>query len=231
LAQYPRLTIIFRTRIKFCGLVRQEDVLFAASLGVDALGLVFYPKSARFLSMDAALALRRTFPSYVACVGLFVNAEPALVQEHRNRLGLDIVQFHGDETMANIQPSIAELASGPRPSTPFWRALRVKPDSDLLELSAHYAAAEAVLLDAYSDGFGGAGQRFDWSLAKALPPERVVLSGGLDADSVVDAIASLAPFAVDVSSGIQSDHARAKSPERMELFVRAVQQADFLKVS
>ncbi len=223
---------------------------------MDAIGLVFYPKSPRFLSLEDAQALRRLLPSYVACVGLFVNADPAVVGEHRSKLGLDVVQFHGDETMSQIRQCLApetfgtdppvsipnisnpdrlnpsgKSSSGLKLASPFWRALRVKPDSDLLELSAPFGAAEALLLDAYSEAFGGTGQCFDWSRARSLPPERMILSGGLDADSVAQGIAALSPFAVDVSSGIQAEHARAKSPERMEQFMAAVQQADFLKVS
>jgi phosphoribosylanthranilate isomerase len=232
---------ISRTRIKFCGLVRSEDVVFAARLGVDAIGLVFYPKSPRFLSLEDARALRQLLPSYVACVGLFVNADPALVREHRSKLGLDVIQFHGDETVSHIAQSMVPEThrtsqpgsnqTGAVSTSPFWRALRVKPDSDLLELSAPYSAAEALLLDAYSEAFGGTGKGFDWSQAKALPSGRIILSGGLDADSVARGISALNPLAVDVSSGIQAEHARAKSPERMEQFMAAVQQADFLKVS
>lgn len=208
--------------------------------------MVFYPKSPRFLHIDDALVLRHVLPSYVACVGLFVNADPAVVREHRSKLGLDVVQFHGDETMSQISKSVArekhssnQLSSSPAGtnpfgsshSSPFWRALRVRPDSDLIELSAPYTAAEALLLDAHSETFGGTGQGFDWSQAKSLPPDRIILAGGLDADSVAQGISALRPFAVDVSSGIQAEHARAKSPGRMEQFMAAVQQADFLKVS
>jgi phosphoribosylanthranilate isomerase len=247
---------ISRTRIKFCGLVRSEDVVFAARLGVDAIGLVFYPKSPRFLSLEDARALRQLLPSYVACVGLFVNADPSSVREHRSKLGLDVIQFHGDETMSQISQSLvpetlrtiqpgsnqtgaastspfstSPFSTSPFSTSPFWRALRVKPDSDLLELSAPYAAAEALLLDAYSEAYGGTGKGFDWSQAKSLPSERIILSGGLDAGSVSRGISALSPLAVDVSSGIQAEHARAKSPERMEQFMAAVQKADFLKVS
>ena len=129
---HPRISKISRTRIKFCGLVRAEDIVFASRLGVDALGFVFYPKSPRYLELEDALALRRAVPSYVACVGLFVNADPALVQAYRSKLGLDVVQFHGDETLEHIHQSLASSGQCP----PFWRALRVKPDSDLLELGA-----------------------------------------------------------------------------------------------
>jgi phosphoribosylanthranilate isomerase len=215
-------------------LVRAQDVSDAVALGVDAIGLVFYPNSPRYLSMEEALVLRRLLPSYVACVGLFVNAQPMQVRDYREKLGLDVIQFHGDESMPEIAAIFKDGAStesaSPRSNAPFWRALRVKPDSNLLELASEFPLAEAVLLDAYSDAFGGTGQRFDWSLAKALPKERMILSGGLDAESVGEAIAGLAPFAVDVSSGIQAEHARAKSLARMEQFVAAVQKADFLKV-
>jgi phosphoribosylanthranilate isomerase len=211
-----------QTRIKFCGLVRLEDVCLAVQLGVDAIGLVFYPKSPRYLSLDEAKLLRSAIPSHVACVGLFVNQPPELIRQYRDTLGLDVLQFHGDETMVQIEACVG--------ATPFWKALRVRPDDDLLELSAGFERADAFLLDAYSESFGGTGKRFDWSLAEALPASKVVLSGGLDHDTVAGGICRLQPRGVDVSSGIQADHPRAKSAQRMEQFVAAVRSADILKV-
>ena len=229
------------TQIKFCGLVREQDVRFASALGVDALGLVFYPKSPRFLNLDEALALRRVMPSSVRCVGLFVNAEPAWVSLHQRKLGLDVLQFHGDETAGQIrdilagiraplaEPRVAQEFAAPAHGPVWWRAIRVRPDTDLLESDRVFHDAQALLLDAYSEGFGGSGKRFDWSLAKALPGARMILSGGLDADTVASGIAALAPMAVDVSSGIQGADPRVKSAERMEQFVAAVKAADSLR--
>ena len=219
-----------RTRVKFCGLVREQDVRLAASLGVDALGLVFYAKSPRFVEPDLALQLRRAMPSFVAAVGLFVNAPPALVQECQRRLGLDVIQFHGDETPAQVHQSLAgpegsRLAPGPA----YWRAIRVQPETDLLESDRMFSDAEALLLDAFSTGYGGSGKRFDWRLAQPLSPGRMILSGGLDEHSVGEGIAQLSPLAVDVSSGIQTADPRVKSAELMERFMQAVRTADLLK--
>lgn len=236
-----------RTRIKFCGLVREEDIRIAVTLGIDAIGFVFYEKSPRFLRMDEAIHLRRAIPSYVACVGLFVNEQPSLVLEHQRRLGLDVLQFHGDEERAQLRQldeayqnaqsradayeNQLDHARPPAYPIPYWKAIRVRADTDLIECNEAFADAEALLLDSFSQAYGGTGKRFDWSQARALPRERMILSGGLDAQSVAEGISELHPLAVDVSSGIQAEHARLKSALKMEQFVEAVLAADSLKVT
>jgi phosphoribosylanthranilate isomerase len=205
-----------RTRIKFCGMVRPADLDTAVALGVDAVGFVFYPKSPRFLSEGEAAALRRRLPSFVTAVGLFVNADPGLVAATRDAVGLDVIQFHGDEP-----PGQCAMAG-----TAWWRAIRMRPETDLVELSKSFALADSLLLDSFSDGFGGSGKAFDWSWIPQGLPARIVLSGGLDDRSVGEAISKVAPFAVDVSSGIQGATPREKDPARMERFVAAVQSAD-----
>lgn len=209
-----------RTRIKFCGLVRPVDVDLSVSLGVDFVGLVFYPKSPRVLDVETAAALRRRLPSYVAAVGLFVNEVPARVQQIAGAVGLDLLQFHGDET------PVACAQTADRARLPWWRAVRVGGESGLLESLTGYAGAEAVLLDSDSSGFGGSGQGFDWSLVPPASPTPIVLSGGLRAGTVADGIARVAPMAVDVSSGIQGTDARMKDAVKMMQFVAAVLQAD-----
>jgi phosphoribosylanthranilate isomerase len=205
-----------RTRIKFCGMVRPADVDQAVALGVDAVGFVFYPKSPRFLAIDEATALRRRLPSFVRAVGLFVNEDPARITATRDAVGLDVVQFHGDE-----DPGQCALAG-----VSWWRAIRMRPETDLVELDKSFALAERLLLDSFSEGFGGSGKVFDWSWIPQGLAARIVLSGGLDDRSVGEAIAKVAPFAVDVSSGIQGATPREKDPARMERFVAAVQSAD-----
>jgi phosphoribosylanthranilate isomerase len=209
-----------RTRIKFCGLVRPDDVDTAVALGVDAIGLVFYPRSPRALEPDDAAALRRRLPSFVSAVGLFVNAPAARVAAVASQVGLDVVQLHGDESPAD-GACIAEAAG-----LPWWKAIRMKPGTDLLTSSDSFGAAECLLLDAYSDGYGGSGRTFDWSWIPPGLPARIVLSGGLDDGSVAEAIDRTRPFAVDVSSGIQGSDPRTKDRARMERFVAAVLQAD-----
>jgi phosphoribosylanthranilate isomerase len=209
-----------RTRIKFCGLVRPGDVDDAVAIGADAIGFVFYPKSPRALEPDAAAALRRRLPSWVSAVGLFVNAPRETVAGTARAVGLDVLQLHGDET-----PGVAAEA-GAAAGLPWWKAFRMRPETDLLSSAASFGAAECLVLDAFSDGYGGGGRTFDWSWIPPALPVRIVLSGGLDAASVTDAIGRVKPFAVDVSSGIQGDDPRTKDKGRMERFVAAVLTAD-----
>ncbi|MEZ5661695.1 MAG: phosphoribosylanthranilate isomerase [Burkholderiaceae bacterium] len=208
-----------RTRVKFCGLVREQDVAVAAEVGADALGLVFYEKSPRFLTLDEAWALRRAWPSWVAAVGLFVNAEPERVLAHSRRLGLDVLQFHGDETHATVSASLLG-------QQPYWRAVRMRTAADLLTSRASFVDAESFLLDADSAGYGGSGRRFDWSLIPAEHASRLIVSGGLGVDSVGQAIESLRPVGVDVSTGIQGSNPREKDAEKMAAFMAQVLDTD-----
>lgn len=208
-----------RTRIKFCGLVRPGDVDTAVALGVDAIGFVFYPRSSRHLTSEAAALLRRRLPSYVCAVGLFVNEAPERVREVSRAVGLDVIQFHGDET-----PETCALSAGP--ALPWWRAVRMRGPSDLLESTDRFGQAEAMLLDAYSDGYGGSGKGFDWSWIPARRDKPVILSGGLGPATVREAISIVRPMAVDVSSGIQGADPRTKDATLMEAFVAEVIAAD-----
>lgn len=208
-----------RTRIKFCGFTDADDLRDAAALGVDAVGFVFYPESPRYVEPVAAAALRRALPSWVSAVGLFVDAEPDLVRQTAASVGLDVVQFHGDES---AQRCAISSPAGVR----WWRAVRMRSAADLLESFESFGEAEALLLDSYSHGYGGSGAGFDWSWVPPRRPLPIVLSGGLGPDNVADAIAAVRPVAVDVSSGIQSDDPRRKAHARMERFVAEVLRAD-----
>lgn len=210
-----------RTRIKFCGLVRPGDVDDAVALGADAVGFVFYPKSPRALTGPQARALRARLPSFVSAVGLFVNAGADEVAATARTAGLDVVQLHGDETPVQCVQAAASAGG-----LPWWKAIRMRPETDLLSSAASFQAAECLVLDAFSDAYGGSGKTFDWSWIPASLPSRIVLSGGLDAGSVGEAIARVRPFAVDVSSGIQGSDPRTKDRARMERFVAAVLTAD-----
>lgn len=209
-----------RTRIKFCGLVRPGDVDDAVAIGADAVGLVFYPKSPRRLDLGHAASLRRRLPSWVSAVGLFVNAPSATIAETARAVGLDVLQLHGDESPADA------AEAGASTGRPWWKAFRMRPETDLLTSARSFGAAECLVLDAFSDGYGGSGRTFDWSWIPPGLPARIVMSGGLDAGSVADAIGRIRPFAVDVSSGIQGDDPRTKDRSRMERFVAAVLEAD-----
>jgi phosphoribosylanthranilate isomerase len=218
-----------RTRIKLCGLANAGDVEHAVALGADAIGMVFYPPSPRALSIARAVEMARHVPPFVTIVGLFVNADEALLRDVTNAVPLGALQFHGDETPAQCTALSAAVR------LPWLRAIRVKSDSrpaDLVESGINYAAAQGLLLDAHVEGYGGGGKVFDWSI---IPPElahRAVLSGGLNAQNVREAIACVRPFAVDVSSGIEVEGARGvKDHARMTAFVRAVRAADALETS
>ena len=208
-----------RTRIKFCGFVRSEDVDVAVALGVDAIGFVFHPRSPRHVTPAQAAALRRRLPSWVSAVGLFVNAGADVLRATVAEAGLDVIQFHGDET-----PEDCALATAI--GRPFWRAVRMRGPGDLLESIDRFGAAEAMLLDAFSDGYGGSGRQFDWSWIPERRSRPLILAGGLGPDTVAQAIARVRPAAVDVSSGIQGADPRTKDPARMEAFVAAVVAAD-----
>jgi phosphoribosylanthranilate isomerase len=215
-----------RTRIKLCGLTRTEDIQIAVAAGADAIGFVFYPGSARYISPDAARELTRFVPSFVTTVGLFVNATPAQVAEVIAQAPISLLQFHGDETPEQC----AEIASAV--NRPFIRAMRVKAgmeSADLLKYENSYRAASklfsGLLLDTWVDGFGGSGKVFDWSLIPEELAPRVVLSGGLSVQNATDAIMRVRPHAVDVSSGIERAKG-IKDSVKIHDFIDAVRLAD-----
>lgn len=215
-----------RTRIKICGLTRNEDVRAAVAAGADALGFVFYPKSPRYVTPDAAASLMAAVPPFVTTVGLFVNATQQEVMDVVARAPVALLQFHGDETPRQCG-AIASAVN-----RPFVRAVRVgsaTTGADLLKYELDYRAAgglfAGLLLDALVDGYGGGGKVFDWSLIpKELAP-RVVLSGGLSARNATEAVSRVRPFAVDVSSGVELAKG-IKDAAQIRAFIEAVRLAD-----
>lgn len=183
-----------RTRVKICGITRVEDAIAAVKHGSDAIGLVFYASSPRSVSIERAAEIVAALPPYVSAVGLFVNAAPIEIESVLKRVRLDCLQFHGDETPTEC----AQI------NIPYYKAVRVKTDTNLLQYEADYHQAKALLLDAYSEkAFGGTGQVFDWHL---IPPNLslpVVLAGGLTVENVASAIMQVKPYAVDVSGGVE----------------------------
>jgi len=215
-----------RTRIKICGLTRDEDVAAAVSAGADALGFVFYQKSPRFVSAARAAELVSKVPPYVSTVGLFVNATPQEIDAVTSIVPLAQLQFHGDETAQEC----ARLAS--TANRPFVRVFRVKPDTrgaDLLEYEHEYRAASplfsGLLLDSFVDAYGGAGKVFDWSLIPKEIAPRVVLSGGLSVQNATDAVVRVRPYAVDISSGVEQQKG-IKDAHKIAAFIQAVRVAD-----
>ena len=204
-----------RTRIKICGVSRLEDVAAAVDAGADAVGFVFHPGSPRYLTAEKAGVLAAALPPYVTPVGLFVNAVPATIAAAVAVIPALVLQFHGDETPE-------ECAAARRP---YLRAARMAPGFDLLDFARRFDEAQGLLLDAHVEAYGGSGKVFDWSLVPRAVPHRLVLSGGLHAGNVGSGIRELRPWAVDVSSGVESARG-VKDAAAIHAFCDAVREAD-----
>lgn len=209
-----------RTRIKICGITRPQDARAAAVLGADAIGLVFYPPSKRFVSAEQAREIASVLPPFVGRVALFVNEDASTIRRVLEAVPIDLLQFHGEEREADCcQYGI-----------PYIKAARMRPGLDLLEFAAAFPSAQGLLLDAWAEGYGGAGRTFDWSLIPTSIPLPMVLSGGLNASNVSAAVARLEPWAVDVSSGVESSPG-IKDPRRIADFIAGVIHGDALRSS
>ena len=203
------------TRIKICGLTREADLDAAVEAGADAIGFVLYPRSPRAVEARRAGALARRLPPFVTPVLLFVNAAPAEVDAGLQAVPQAVLQFHGDETPAQCRAA----------ARPYLRAVRMAPGVDLLDWSHQYEDAQALLLDAHVEGYGGGGKVFDWSLVLPGVASRLVLSGGLNPANVTDGIARVRPWAVDVSSGVEAAKG-VKDAGLMRRFCEAVRVSD-----
>jgi phosphoribosylanthranilate isomerase len=213
-----------RTRIKLCGMTRPEDIATAVEAGADAVGLIFYPKSKRYVTVEHAARLRRAVPAFVDVVALFVNAADDDIKRVLDVVGPDLLQFHGDES-----PEACE-----RPGRRYMKAFRVggpgaETASELARTCADYRGAAGWLFDSYSVGYGGSGLAFEHSMLHDVQADRlsapVILSGGLSPDNVQAAVATLRPYGVDVSSGVEESPG-IKSAARIHAFVQAVRRAD-----
>ena len=204
-----------RTRIKICGITRTADARAAAEAGADAIGLVFYPPSPRYLSVERAVEIRDALPPFLQTVALFVNADAAQVAQVIGRVHPAMLQFHGDET-----PEFCGQFG-----LPFVKACRVKPGVNALDYLRPYARATAWLLDSFVPEYGGVGESFDWSLAPKERTRPLILSGGLDRSNVARAIKAVHPWGVDVSSGVESAKG-IKDAGKMAAFVAEVRNAD-----
>jgi phosphoribosylanthranilate isomerase len=206
---------VARTRIKICGLTREADVDEAIDAGADALGFVLYARSPRHVPLARAAELVARLPPFVTPVLLLVNASPHEVRQAAEALPQALLQFHGDET-----PALCEAAG-----RPYLRAVRMAAGVDLLNFAQLFHSAQALLLDAHVEGFGGGGKVFDWSLIPPSVPLPVVLSGGLSPANVTDGVLGVRPWAVDVSSGVEISKG-VKSGPLMRRFCKAVREAD-----
>lgn len=217
-----------RTRIKICGLTREQDVDAAVAAGVDAIGFVLYSKSPRHVTPERAAELARRLPPFVTPVLLFVNEEATSVIAACARIPGATLQFHGDETPAQC------FEASQQGKRPFLRAARIPLGTagsgfDLVKYSQDYSGAQAILLDADVEGFGGGGKAFDWSLLPPSVNSHLVLGGGLTPANVTDGILQVRPrcksLAVDVSSGVELSKG-IKDAEKINQFVAAVRAAD-----
>lgn len=205
-----------RTRIKICGLREPAHARLAAEAGADAIGLVFYPPSPRHVSVEAAAAVAAALPPFVAAVGLFVNETAAAIEEVLRRVPLDLLQFQGDEP-----PEFCE-----RFGRPYVRAVRMGQGTDLLEYARRFPRARALLLDAHVPGEpGGTGRTFDWAGIPRGLPIPLILSGGLTPENVGRAVREVRPWAVDVSSGVETGRG-SKDPQKIVAFIRSVRIED-----
>jgi phosphoribosylanthranilate isomerase len=210
------------TRIKICGITRAEDALAAAYSGADAIGLVFYERSPRHVSLARATQLAAALPPFITVVGLFVNADAAFVREVLGSVPLDVLQFHGDES-----PEFCGQFG-----KPYLKAIRVKEGVDLLQCASDFCDAQGLLLDAHVEGIpGGTGATFDWTLIPEELPLPVILSGGLDVENVAAAIEQVRPYAVDVSSGVEASKGintlkGIKDAAKIAAFINEVKRID-----
>ena len=204
-----------RTRIKICGITRDEDLRATANAGADAFGLVFYPPSPRFLTLERARELSRAAPAFLTSVALFVNATAEEVKRVIEVVQPQVLQFHGEET-----PEFCRAFG-----VPYVKACRVRTGVDLLEYWRPFSDACGWLADAWVEGYGGAGTGFDWSLVPAVRAKPLVLSGGLNPENVGEAIRRVKPWGVDVSSGVESAKG-TKDAEKIAAFIAEVRNAD-----
>ncbi|MFI3154974.1 MAG: phosphoribosylanthranilate isomerase [Methylococcaceae bacterium] len=209
-----------RTRVKICGFTRVEDAVYAARSGVDAIGLVFYPPSPRNVGIEQAAKIVNALPAFVSVVALFVDERESRIREVLERVSIDCLQFHGDE------PAEACRQYGRR----YMKAVRMQDGIDISSLALQYHDAAGLLLDAYHPGTkGGTGSGFDWNRIPehcALP---IVLAGGLDQHNARQAVQTVRPYALDVSSGVEAEKG-VKDALKMAAFIREVNEGDRITI-
>lgn len=204
------------TRIKICGITSAEHALVAAACGADAIGLVFYAKSPRCVSAQQAAEIVAALPPFISVVGLFVNELPTEIERILSTVAIDVLQFHGDESVAFCKQF----------ARPWIKALRVKPDTDISAACREFEGSRGILLDAWLEGVpGGTGKTFDWQLAADTLPAPIVLAGGLNENNIAAAIAAVHPAAVDVSGGVESGPG-IKDADKIRRFIAAVRAAE-----
>ena len=205
-----------RTRVKICGFTRAEDAVSAAQMGVDAIGLVFYPPSPRHVAIERAQSIVASLPAFISVVALFVDEQESRIREVLERVPINCIQFHGDE------PAEACRIYG----RPYIKAVRMRAGIDIAEIAKHYSDASGLLLDAYHPGVkGGTGSRFDWQLIPRQCRLPIVLAGGLEPANARQAVQSVRPYALDVSSGVEAEKG-IKDAAKMAAFLKEVNEGD-----
>ena len=209
-----------RTRVKFCGFTRAQDVQAAVQAGADALGFVFYEQSPRYISPALASPLIQSVPAFISTVGLFVNMTVPQMTRVITQAPITTIQLHGDETWhfaLNVKKILRR---------PVIKAVRVNEQTDWAEVEHYVDQLAGVLLDADALGYGGAGHVFDWSVIPAAVRSKIILSGGLKLENIGDAIQQIHPYGLDVSSGSETDTKGIKDAQAMQDFVQQVVRAD-----
>lgn len=201
-------------RIKICGITNIDNALEATAAGADAIGLVFYQPSPRSVSIEQAVEIVQTLPPFVSSVGLFVNAEAEYINKVLEQVPLDLLQFHGDETEEQCTKF----------NRPYIKAIRIKPEINLIEACQTYKLARGILVDTYNPKVaGGTGEVFDWTLLPNIEtlPKKIILAGGLTSNNVANAVQKIQPWAVDVSGGVE----KSKGIKDNKLMINFVNQA------
>jgi phosphoribosylanthranilate isomerase len=205
-----------RTRVKICGFTRVDEAVYAAHLGVDAIGLVFYPPSPRHVEIEQAVRIVQALPAFTSVVALFVDEQEARIREVLAQVAVDCIQFHGNE------PAEACRIYGKR----YIKAVGMQDGIDIPALALDYHDAAGLLLDAYHpDAKGGTGSQFDWDLIPKQCTLPIILAGGLDADNAKQAVQTVRPYALDVSSGVEASKG-IKDSLKMAAFIKQVNEGD-----
>ena len=205
-----------RTRVKICGFTRIEEAVYAARQGVDAIGLVFYPPSPRHVEIEQAIRIVNALPAFTSVVALFVDEQEARIREVLARVPIDCLQFHGDE------PAEASRIYDKR----YIKAVSMREDIDIAALAHHYHDAAGLLLDAFHpDAKGGTGSQFDWAMIPKSCTLPVILAGGLDETNAKQAVQAVRPYALDVSSGVETAKG-IKDSLKIAAFIKQVNEGD-----
>ena len=207
---------MYRPRIKICGITQPEDALAAVAAGADAIGLVFYPPSCRYVSMEQARQIAALIPPFITLTGLFVDHDIAHIAAIHQQLRLSLLQFHGNESPAFCASVSHQLG------LPFIRAIPVDSTDTIEQACVAYSAAQGLLLDHHdAHQSGGTGRTFDWSMIPESPTKPLILAGGLHTGNVMQALRQVQPYAIDVSSGVEQTRG-VKSTAKIQAFIAQV---------